>query len=66
MKFKVDEWVYYCSLPDVKLLSDERRPAVILNILKEDPIYDYEIYIDGVGKIKKVREQQLFSMPQPT
>lgn len=66
MKFKVDEWVYYCSLPDVELLSDDRRPAVILNILKKDPIYDYEIYIDGTGKIKKVREQQLFSMPQPT
>jgi|ETNvirenome_6_85_1030632.scaffolds.fasta_scaffold04134_2 hypothetical protein len=66
MKFKVDEWVYYCAFPDISTLSDERVRSVVLNILKDDPIYDYEIYVDGIGKIKKVKEQQLFSMPQPT
>ena len=60
MKFKVDEWVYYCSLPDVKLLSDERRPAVILNILKEDPIYDYEIYIDVSNNYDKRENMTLY------
>ena len=66
MKFKVDEWVYYCAFPDLAALSDERSKSVVLSVLENDPIYDYEIYIDGLGKIKKVKEQQLFSMPQPT
>ena len=66
MKFKVDEWVYYCAFPDLPALSDERSKSVVLSVLENDPIYDYEIYIDGLGKIKKVKEQQLFSMPQPT
>jgi len=65
-KYKVDEWVYYCTFPDIPALSAERTKSVVLNILKDDPIYDYEIYVDGVGKIKKVKEQQLFSMAQPT
>lgn len=65
-KYKVDEWVYYCAFPDIPALSGERTKSVVLNILKGDPTYDYEIYVDGVGKIKKVKEQQLFSMAQPT
>jgi len=66
MKFKVDEWVYFCTFPEIPALSDERARSVILNIIDDDSIYDYEIYVDGIGKIKKVKEQQLFSMPQPT
>jgi len=66
MKYKVDEWVYYCVLPDVEYFKDDMRPALILTVLNNDPFYDYKIYIDQTGKIKKVREQQLFSMPQPT
>jgi len=66
MRYKVDEWVYYCVLPDVEYFKNDMRAALILTVLDDDPFYDYKIYIDKTGKIKKVREQQLFSMPQPT
>ena len=66
MKFKVDEWVLFCQFPDIKILANERLKSVVLSILDNDPLYDYEIFIDGSGKIKKVKEHQLFSMPQPT
>jgi len=60
MKYKVDEWVGYCPLPDVELFKDERHPALVLAILDTDPFYDYKIYIESTQKIKKVREHQLF------
>ena len=66
MKYKIDEWVLYCALPDVEAFKHERIPAVILDILENDLFYDYKIYIDGSGKIKKVREHQLFPKPDPT
>ena len=66
MKFKVDEWVYYCALPDVEYFKNNMRSALILSVLTNDLFYDYKIYIEATGKIKKVREDQLFSMPQPT
>ena len=66
MKFKVDEWVYYCALPDVEYFKNNMSPSIILAVLNNDLIYDYKIYINDTGKIKKVREHQLFSMPQPT
>ena len=66
MKFKVDEWVHYCVMPDVEYFKNDMQPALILDVLKNDLFYDYKIYIEKTGKIKKVREQQLFSMPQPT
>ena len=43
-----------------------KKIAVILNILPKDDFYDYEIFIDGEGKIKKVREDKLFPIPEPT
>ena len=62
MKYKVDEWVLYCPIPDAKSenLSSQRLRSVILCILTADPFYDYEIFIDESGKIKKVREHHLF------
>ena len=66
MKYKVDEWVGYCSLPDIELFKDERELAVVLDILDDDIFYDYKIYIEKTGKIKKVREHQLFPAPPPT
>jgi hypothetical protein len=66
MKFKVDEWVYYCPLPDVEYFKNNMRPSIVLAVLNDDLFYDYRIYVDETGKIKKVREHQLFSMPQPT
>lgn len=66
MKYRVDEWVNYCPLPDVELFKDERQPALVLAILDTDPFYDYKIYIESTQKIKKVREHQLFPEPAPT
>ena len=66
MKYKVDQWVGYCPLPDIELFKDEREPAVVLDILDDDIFYDYKIYIDRTGKIKKVREHQLFPITDPT
>ena len=66
MKFKVDEWVYYCALPDVEYFKNNMHSALILSVLTNDLFYDYKIYIEATGKIKKVRQDQLFSMPQPT
>ena len=66
MKYKIDEWVYYCPLPDIELFKDERFRSVILDILDDDHYYDYKIYVDEKQKIKKVREHQLFPIPPPT
>lgn len=65
MRYKVDEWVFFCALPDSDVFKDERVPALILDILTKDLFYDYKIYIEKTGKIKKVREHQLFPMPDP-
>ena len=66
MKYKIDDWVYYCPLPDIETFKNERIPAVILDILDNDLFYDYKIYVDGTGKTKKVREHQLFPEAPPT
>jgi len=66
--YKTDEWVLYCAFPDSKseFLSGERKRAVILEVLSKKDIYDYRIFIDGEGKIKKVKESQLFPVTTPT
>jgi hypothetical protein len=61
-KFKVDEWVHYCALPDVEYFKDDFKRALILSVLDDDLFYDYKIYIEKTGKIKKVRESHLFSI----
>ena len=66
MKYRVDEWVRYCPLPDIEMFKHERYPALILAILEKDPFYDYKIYVKKGQKIKKVREHQLFPEPAPT
>ena len=68
MKYKVDEWVLYIPYKDdeVKSLAEIKKRSVILNILPKSDFYDYEIFIDGEGKIKKVREHKLFPIPEPT
>ncbi len=62
-KYKVDEWVLYCQFPDSKFgtLSQDRKPAVILEVLKSQDIYDYRIFIDdGTATVRKVKEDNLF------
>ena len=66
MKYRVDDWVGYCALPDIEYFKDERKRALILDVLDKDPFYDYKIYIEESQKIKKVREHQLFPLPSPT
>ena len=67
-KFRVDEWVLFCPLPDAvsESLSSERFRAVVLATLPKDPFYDYRIYVEETGKIKKVREHHLFPESAPT
>ena len=62
-KYKVDEWVSYCQFPDSSFapLSDERKSAVILEVLPYGNIYDYRIFIDdGTATTRKVKEENLF------
>ena len=66
MKYRVDEWVGYCALPDVEYFKNDRQRALILAVLDTDPFYDYKIYVEETHKIKKVREHQLFPEPAPT
>ena len=64
-KFKVDEWVEYCQFPDSssELLRSERTRAVILGVLDKTDYYDYRIFIDdGTSRIRKVKEENLFSI----
>jgi|TARA_R100000750_G_C2314157_1_gene83694 hypothetical protein len=60
--YKIDEWVIYkpyeFSIP---------KRAVILWVYKNNlTMYDYEIFIDGEGKIIKVLESSLFPDVTPT
>tara|TARA_R110000772_G_scaffold92928_1_gene190014 strand:- start:158 stop:367 length:210 start_codon:yes stop_codon:yes gene_type:complete len=68
MKYKIDQWVIYKPFPDDEhdyLNSIEKR-AVILHVYKKEEYYDYDIFIDGKGKIKKVQERHLFPDPAST
>ena len=61
--YKTDEWVFYCPFPDSKVdvLKNERKPAVILEVLTQRDINDYRIFIDdGTSTIRKVKEENLF------
>ena len=60
-KYEIDQWVYYEQFPEIKNLKNNKKKAVILEVLEKNSIYDYRIFIDGEGKIRKVKEEQLFS-----
>ena len=63
-RFKIDEWVEYCQFPNSKFgnLKDERKRAVILEVLGKREHHDYRIFIDdGTSTIRKVKEENLFS-----
>tara|TARA_B100000686_G_C16336202_1_gene735575 strand:- start:460 stop:666 length:207 start_codon:yes stop_codon:yes gene_type:complete len=64
-KFKIDEWVLYTPfLPSS--VAHTRLKAVVLEVLENDPYYDYKIFIDGKGTITKVREGNLFPCEETT
>ena len=62
-KFKVDDWVLYCLFPESEFenFRNDRKRAVVLQVLSKQDLYDYEIFIDdGTSRIKKVKEENLF------
>ena len=60
-KYEIDQWVYYTQFPEIQNLKNNKKKAVILEALEKNSIYDYRIFIDGEGKIRKVKKEQLFS-----
>jgi hypothetical protein len=58
--FKQDEFVNYIY-PVSELLTVKKR-SVILEVLNDGSYYDYEIFIDGEGTLKKVKEENLFPL----
>jgi hypothetical protein len=60
-KYKIDQWIYYVQFPEVENLKNNKKKAVILEVLEKNSIYDYRIFIDGEGNVRKVKEEQLFS-----
>jgi hypothetical protein len=62
MKYNIDQWVYYVQFPEIINLKNNKKKAVILEVLDKNSIYDYRIFIDGEGKIRKVKESNLFSI----
>jgi hypothetical protein len=68
VKYRIDDWVIYKPFPNdqSKFLSEIEKRSLILWVFPKEDFYDYEIIIDGTGKIKKVREHQLFPIPDPT
>ena len=61
-KFQIDQWVNYVQFPEVQNLKNNKKKAVILEVMENNSIYDYRIFIDGEGKIRKVKERNLFSL----
>ena len=60
-KYQIDQWVYYVQFPEVQNLKNNKKKAVILEVMENNSVYDYRIFIDGEGKIRKVKERNLFS-----
>jgi hypothetical protein len=62
MKYSIDQWVHYVQFPEITNLKNDKKKAVILEVLDKNSIYDYRIFIDGEGKVRKVKESNLFSL----
>jgi hypothetical protein len=60
-KYKINQWLYYVQFPEVENLKNNKKKAVILEVLEKNSVYDYRIFIDGEGNVRKVKEEQLFS-----
>ncbi len=61
-KYQIDQWVNYVQFPEVENLKNNKKKAVILEVMENNSVYDYRIFIDGEGKIRKVKERNLFSL----
>jgi len=62
MKYDIDQWVYYIQFPEITSLRNNKKKAVILEVLDKNNVYHYRIFIDGEGKVRKVKESNLFSI----
>ena len=62
MKYQIDQWVYYVQFPEILNLKNKKKKAVILEVMENNSVYDYRIFIDGEGKVRKVKERNLFSL----
>jgi hypothetical protein len=62
MRYDIDQWVCYIQFPEILNLKNDKKKAVILEVLDKNSVYDYRIFIDGEGKIRKVKESNLFSI----
>ena len=62
MKYNIDQWVYYVQFPEITNLKNDKKKAVILEVMENNSVYDYRIFIDVEGKIRKVKEKNLFSI----
>ena len=62
MKYSIDQWVYYVQFPEITNLKNDKKKAVILEVMENNSVYDYRIFIDVEGKIRKVKEKNLFSI----
>lgn len=62
--YRVDDWALYKPFADdeSEILRSIQKKCIILYVYPKDDFYDYKIFIDGEGKIKKVREQYLFPL----
>jgi len=59
--FQKDEWVLYVPFPaDGDRSYNKPKRSVILEVFDGDSYYDYEIFVDGEGNIKKVKAENLF------
>jgi hypothetical protein len=61
LNFQKDEWVLYVPFPaDGDRSYNKPKRSVILEVFDGDSYYDYEIFVDGEGNIKKVKAENLF------
>lgn len=55
-KYQIDEWVIYQPAP----MATPKRAVILWVFDDKRTLWDYEIFIDGEGKIIKVLEGSLF------
>jgi len=44
-KYEIDQWVYYVQFPEVENLKNNKKKAVILEVMEKNSIYDYRIFL---------------------
>ena len=39
-KYQIDQWVYYIQFPEVQNLKNNKKKAVILEVMENNSVYD--------------------------